>query len=242
MHLRKLQSPERSRSVRVPTDMKTIVAAIIAVGAAGSVHAQSPDAVMDRAVKAYSDMQSMRAEFRQTITNPLTGTNAVSRGVLLRKNPNLLSINFTDPKGDRIVADGKSLWVFLPSSAPGQVIKVAAKGNNAMAMLDPAGVFLSSPSTRYTITAAGTATVAGRKTNVVNLLPKKSNDTFTRAKVWVDASDYSIRQFEVVDANGLTRLVTITSLQPNASISRSAFSFTPPKGARVLDSSALSGM
>ncbi|HMA20040.1 MAG TPA: outer membrane lipoprotein chaperone LolA [Gemmatimonadaceae bacterium] len=222
--------------MRVPYYMKKLIAGIIAFGIAGSAQAQSPDAIMDRAVKAYADLSSVRAEFTQKITNPLTGTTASSQGVLVRKDPNLLSIKFTSPSGDRIVADGTSLWIYLPSSAPGQVIRTSASASNAMAMVDPGGVFLSSPSTRYTISAAGTATVGGRKTNVVNLVPKKPNGTFSRAKVWIDTSSDLIRQFEVVDANGLTRLVTITSLKPNASVASSEFRFVPPKNARVLDS------
>lgn len=216
--------------------MKKYIAGIVALGMAASAQAQSPGAIMDRAVKAYSDLRSVRAEFSQKITNPLTGTTASSRGVLVRKDPNLLSITFSDPKGDRIVSDGTSLWVYLPSTAPGQVIRTAASASNAMAMVDPGGVFLSSPSTRYSISGAGTAIVSGQKTNVVNLVPKKPNGTFSRAKVWIDADSDLIRQFEVVDANGLTRLVTITSLKPNASIASSEFRFTPPRNVRVLDS------
>jgi outer membrane lipoprotein-sorting protein len=86
------------------------------------------------------------------------------------------------------------------------------------------------------MSGAGTATIDGRKMNVVNLVPKKSNGMFTRATVWVDvASDY-IRQFEVTDANGLKRVVTITSIQPNASVAASEFRFTPSKNIRILDS------
>jgi outer membrane lipoprotein carrier protein len=222
--------------------MKSIIAAIIAVAFATGAQAQSPDAIMNRAVKAYADMHSVRASFTQTIMNPITGTNAVSKGTLLRKDPNLLSIEFSSPKGDRIVSDGTTLWVYLPSSAPNQVVKMSARSSGTMAMVDPAGSFLTSPSTRFAITSGGTATVSGQKTNVVNLVPKQSNDAFTRAKLWIDASDYSIRQFEVVDANGLMRTVTITSIQSNPAIGAAAFSFTPPRGVRVLDSSALSGM
>ncbi len=220
--------------------MKISVASIALLAASG-LHAQSPGTIMERAVASYSSMRTVRAEFQQKITNPLTGSSAVSRGVMLRRDPNLLSVNFSDPKGDRVVADGKSLWVYLPSSAPGQVIRMpSTKGSSAM--IDPGGLFLSSPSTRYVIEAAGTAIVGGRKTNVVTLVPKKSNDAFTRAKVWVDAADNSIRQFEVIDANGLTRLVTITTIKKNPEIARSEFVFTPPRNVRVIDSSSMSGM
>ena len=236
--LRARFAQERQRSERVPTEMNKVLIAIIALGAAGSANAQSPDIVMDRAVKAYSALTSVRAEFRQSITNPVTGTSSTSRGVLLRKDPNLLSINFTDPKGDRIVSDGQSLWIYLPSTAPGQVIKTSAKANNALAMVDPGGAFLSSPSTRFTMSGAGTATISGRKMHVVNLVPKKENGIFTRATVWVDAQSSLIRQFEVTDANGLKRVVTITAIQPNASVAASEFRFTPSKTVRILDSAS----
>lgn len=212
----------------------------VALAATGA-QAQSPTAVMDRAVKVYGDMKSVRAEFTQSISNPLTGTNAVSRGVLLRKDPKFLSINFSDPKGDRIVSDGSILWVYLPSSAPGQVIRATVKGNSSLAMVDPAGFILSSPSTQYTITGGGSAVLSGRKMNVINLVPKQSNGMFTRAKVWVDESSNMVRQFEVTDANGLSRLITITSMQPNAAVAASEFKFNPPRNVRVLDSSTLYG-
>lgn len=218
--------------------MIKILAAAAALAIAPVANAQSPEAVMDRAVKAYADLRSVRAEFQQSITNPITGTNLASRGVLLRKDPGFLSINFTQPRGDRIVSDGESLWIYLPSSAPGQAIKTSAKANSALAMVDPGGVFLSSPAERYTMSSGGTATIGGRKMNVVSLVPKKSNGIFARARVWVDASTSFIRQFEVVDANGLKRVVTITSIQPNASISAADFRFSPPKNVRVLDSAS----
>ena len=93
--------------MRVPYYMKKLIAGIIAFGIAGSAQAQSPDAIMDRAVKAYADLRSVRAEFTQKITNPLTGTTASSQGVLVRKDPNLLSIKFTSPSGDRIAASSR---------------------------------------------------------------------------------------------------------------------------------------
>ena len=73
---------------------------------------------MDRAVSNYASMKTMRAEFRQTITNPLTGTTSISRGEILRRQPNLMAINFTDPSGDRIVADGKAVWVRMDAPDP----------------------------------------------------------------------------------------------------------------------------
>jgi outer membrane lipoprotein carrier protein len=210
-------------------------AALLAVtlGAAPSAaRAQSADAVIDRAVAAYSLLNTMRAGFTQTLTNPLTGSTQTTSGTILRKKPNLLSITFDS--GDRVAADGSTLWVYLPSSTPGQVMRMPAKGASAGAM-DPAGEFLDSPRTRFTVTSSGTATLGGRPTHAVTLVPKRQNPNFTSAKVWIDDADSSIRQFDIETANGLKRHVVITSFTANPAISRASFRFVPPKGAKIVD-------
>jgi outer membrane lipoprotein carrier protein len=208
------------------------VAVAFATIPGAAARAQSADAVMDRAVAAYSHLSSMRAGFTQTLTNPLTGSTQTTSGVILRKKPNLLSIDFDS--GDRVAADGSSLWVYLPSSTPGQVMRMPAKGASADAM-DPAGEFLDSPRTRFTVASSGTATLGGRPTHAVTLVPKRANPNFTSAKVWIDDADSSIRQFDIETANGLKRHVVITSFTANPALSRASFRFVPPKGAKVID-------
>jgi outer membrane lipoprotein carrier protein len=204
-----------------------------------SARAQSADAIIDRAVAAYARLNSMRAEFTQTLTNPLTGNSQTTSGVILRKKPNLLSITFES--GDRVAADGSTLWVFLPSSVPGQVMRMPYTGSNA-STVDPAEQFLNAPRTRFTVTSSGTANVSGRATHAVTLVPKRANAGFTSAKVWIDDADSSIRQFDVESANGLKRHVVITSFTPNPELSKSTFRFAVPKGAKIVDQSQMSGV
>ncbi|HJQ53889.1 MAG TPA: outer membrane lipoprotein carrier protein LolA [Gemmatimonadaceae bacterium] len=197
-----------------------------------SARAQSADAIIDRAVAAYARLNSMRAEFRQTLTNPVTGNSQTTSGVILRKKPNLLSISFES--GDRVAADGSTLWVYLPSSVPGQVVKMPYTGANASAV-DPAEQFLNSPRSRFTVASGGEATVGGRSTHVITLTPKRANPNFASAKLWIDDSDSSIRQFDIETPSGLKRHVVITSFTPNPSLARTAFRFSVPKGARIVD-------
>ena len=204
-----------------------------------SARAQSADAIIDRAVAAYARLNSMRAEFTQTLTNPLTGNSQTTSGVILRKKPNLLSIAFES--GDRVAADGSTLWVFLPSSVPGQVMRMPYTGSNA-STVDPAEQFLNAPRTRFTVTSSGTANVSGRATHAVTLVPRRANAGFTSATVWIDDADSSIRQFDVESSNGLKRHVVITSFTPNPELSKSTFRFAVPKGAKIVDQSQMSGV
>ncbi len=211
--------------------------ALVALPVAAS--AQDAGTIIDRAVSAYARLNSMRAEFRQTLTNPLTGNSQTTTGVILRKKPNLLSIRFET--GDRVAADGSTLWVYLPSSLPGQVMRMPYTGSNA-STVDPAEQFLNAPRTRFTVTSSGAATVGGRATHAVTLVPKRANAPFTSAKLWIDDNDSSIRQFDVETANGLKRHVVITSFTPNPELSKSSFRFAVPKGAKVVNQSEMAGV
>ena len=210
------------------TYLATMLLTVLPVAA----RAQSADAIIDRAAAAYARLNSMRAEFRQTLTNPLTGNTQTTSGVILRRKPNLLSIDFES--GDRVAADGSTLWFYLPSSAPGQVIRMPYSGERTSAV-DPADQFLNSPRTRFTVSSAGSDALGGRATHAVTLVPKRPNSAFTSAKVWIDDNDSSIRQFDLETANGLKRHVVITSFTANPVLSRSSFRFSVPKGVKVVD-------
>jgi outer membrane lipoprotein carrier protein len=213
-----------------------ILSALTILAAPLAANAQSAETIIDRAAAAYSRLTSMRAEFRQTLTNPLTGTTQSTSGELIRRKPNLMSISFNN--GDRVAADGSTLWVYLPSSVPDQVIRVPYTGGNARSV-DPADQFLNAPRTRYTVTSAGSATVGGRATSILDLVPRRKNDAISRARVWIDTKDYTLRQFEVESANGLKRRVVITSFTSNPQLDRARFRFTPPRGAKVVDQNTI---
>lgn len=227
------------------------IAGVVAAATAASLIAATPaaaqqgkggdvDALLARAAAAYNAAKTAAATFEQTLTNPMTGTSAVSRGQFLRQQPDKFSFRFTDPAGDMIVADGASLWVYTPSSAPGQVIKLPLAEVGA-GSLDLGAQFFASPKERFTVGDGGSATVAGRPTRVLTLTPRKAGEMFAKATVWLDAADGTLRQFETVDGMGIKRRVVVRDLEVNVPVKAASFTFTPPKGVRVVDRAALTG-
>jgi len=200
----------------------------------------APDALLARVATAYRRARTVDITFEQTLTNPLTGNTSTARGELLRRQPNLLAIRFDAPASDRIVADGHSLWMYLPSSAPGQVMKMPAAAAGSLP-LDPMGQLLTSPTNRYRVEDGGVAMIGGQPARVLNLTPTTSPALFTRARLWVDERTAAVRQIEATEQSGLVRRITLLSLRTNVSLPRSAFRFTPPAGVRVVDRRALFG-
>jgi outer membrane lipoprotein carrier protein len=203
--------------------------------ATAPLSAQSPEATVQRAVKAYKGIETIRASFTQWQTNPLTGSEVQSRGEMQQRIPGRISIEFTEPAGDRIVANGRTVWLYLPSTTPGQVIRAHVAEGARANVPDVTSLFLDAPEKRYRMSDAGTATVAGHATHAVALVSIDSTIPFRKATVWVDDDDALIRQFQTTDANGLTRRITITKIEPNAKLDPNIFVFVPPKGARVID-------
>jgi outer membrane lipoprotein carrier protein len=199
------------------------------------VRAQAVDATIDRAVAAWAKVTTVRGSFEQTVSNSLTGSSATAHGEYTQERPSRLAIRFTAPDSGAIVSDGKAVWVFLPSSAPGQVVKRPATDRSA-SPIDLTGQFLDAPRTKYDITDAGTRTVDGHATRGLVLVPKKgATAPFTKATVWIDDDDSLIREFEATEQSGVTRHIHITTLRTNVPIDRSSFVFTIPKGVKVVD-------
>ena len=196
---------------------------------------QSVDQTIVRAQSAWAKVKTLRASFDQTIMNPITGSAMQSKGTMQQRKPNKLAIAFTQPAGDRIVADGKFVWVFLQSATPGQVIKLANTDVGA-ASTDLIGQFLGTSRSKYDAVDAGTEKVGGRTARALVLTAKPGQHLpFVRAKVWVDSADALIRQFESTDGMGITRKVKITAMAPNASVQADAFTFKVPNGVRVVE-------
>lgn len=196
---------------------------------------QSPaDKAIDAAVKSYASIRTAKATFEQTISNPLIGSTLKSKGEFEQSRPNRFAFRFTDPKGDVIICDGKFVWAYLPTSAPGRVNR-APCGGEGTAALDLIGEFFSNPTARYSIGDGGAAKVGDRNARIVLLTPKSKDAAFVRAKVWIDPTSGGLLQFEAVEQNGLTRVVRITNFSPNATVNARAFTFTVPKGVKVVD-------
>jgi outer membrane lipoprotein carrier protein len=215
--------------------------ASIIAGAAASLGAQRPETTLQRAIAAYANAETISVRFDQTVTNPLTDRTLTTSGELMRRRPNRLSISFSGTNPDRIVADGTNLWVYLPSSAPGQVIKVPTAVGESGMLIDPMGQILSAPVSNYNVTDAGTGVVSGEATHAITLTPKSRSALFTKATLWIDDTDGLVRQLESTESSGLVRKITVTRFRTNVTIPRSAFQFTPPPNVRIIDGSGMIG-
>jgi outer membrane lipoprotein carrier protein len=196
--------------------------------------AQDAQAIIGRAARVYRSLSSLQADFVQVIDNPMIDS-AESRGTLVQAGPAKLAMRFSDPKGEAIVVDGKHVWVYTPSTVPGQVVRMGvpsggpAYGYNLLAWL------LDRPAERYRPTYLQTERLSGRTTDVIELVPAVPDMPFTKAIIWLDRDNALPRRLEIHEHSGATRTLNLSNLRVNASLPQQTFAFKVPSGVRVVD-------
>jgi outer membrane lipoprotein carrier protein len=194
---------------------------------------QDAQAIIGRAARVYRSLTSLKADFVQVIDNPMIDS-AESKGTLVQAGPARLAMRFSDPPGEAIVIDGKHVWIYTPSTVPGQVIRTPAPsgpvyGYNLLAWL------LDRPAERYRASYLRSERVDGRTTDVIQLIPAVPDLPFTKAVVWLDRAQALPRRLEIHEESGATRTLTLSHIQVNQSLPNQTFAFKPPKGVRVVD-------
>lgn len=235
-----LRPSRRSSRLRSVLLVGAVVAAapltaMRAQGAPGGVAAVAVQAY-ERAAAAWRGTATLEARFEQRVVNALVGRSALSRGVFRQQRPNQVAITFTDPAGDQIIGDGRFLWVSLPSSTPGQVLKLPAGADGAV-VADLLSQLLDTPRRAFDLSGGDPAEVLGRRTRRVVLVPRQEGRVpFTRAVLWLDEDDPRPLRVQVQDPQGVERTITLLTWQAGVTLPADAFRFVPPKGARVVTS------
>ena len=196
---------------------------------------QDPGASLDRASATYQTIRTLSAEFTQIITNPLLGAPDTTRGKLYQMRPSHFAMRFTRPKGDRIVADGRHFWLYTPSTTPGQVIRTGIPSTGTTGGPNFIGQFVERPRERYRARYIRSDSVAGRATDLVELVPKTDDLPYSKAVVWIDRDDGLVRRIEIEETSGQRRTLVLAKLAVNRGVPGREFTFSPPAGLRVVD-------
>lgn len=208
----------------------TLAAAFLA-GAGGLAGQQSGLALLEAASDRHARLERICAEFVQVLDNPILGERRTSRGRLCQARPNLFRMDFSDPDGDAVVADGEWFWVYYRSLDSTQVLRLPL--DETRGGMDFFREFLSDPAERYEVTREGEETVGGRSTVRLGLAPRTRRG-LVGARLWVDPTTELIRQIEVTEDNGLTRLVTLGDLALDPALAPDHFRFVVPPGVDVV--------
>jgi outer membrane lipoprotein carrier protein len=197
---------------------------------------QDPLPILDRASASFDTVRTLQADFTQIVENPMLGDPDTTRGTLFQQRPSYFAMRFTEPKSDRIVADGHHLWLYTPSTTAGQVIRTGIPGPGTTGGgPNLIGQFVEHPREHYTARYVRGDSLPDGPVDVITLTPRSNDLAYSEATVWIARRDGWIRRIDIVETSGQRRTIILQNLTVNRAISSREFRFSPTHGVRVVD-------
>ncbi len=212
--------------------MKRLILSICALFFVSVLSAQSittASAYFKTISEYYASLQDYEVDFEITVEKK------ESAGVLSYKAPDLLRLDYSNPKDQVICFNGDLLTVYLPE-ASAVLMQQTSKENSAAANL-ATGQGLALMSRYYTVSyetgQAAEPLDEGSDEMVVKfiLTKKTASEAFRYIKLCVNESTKLIRRVEAVTSKGETFLFNFYDYRINTGISEQRFVYDAPSSA-----------
>lgn len=211
--------------------MALLVSGPLSNQASGQTTAPDALAVLESAAERFAAMSGFCARFDQEVRNDILRQNTRSHGELCQARPDRFAMHFADPAGDLVIADGRDIWIYFPSTDPGQAFRTSMAASEGR--FDLHREFLSEPGERYAPTLEGREAVGGIETHRIALEPLRPSP-YLRARIWVGTGDPLIHRVEITEDDGLVRILDLSDMRLNPDIPADRFRFDPPDGVQVI--------
>ncbi|MEJ5990717.1 outer membrane lipoprotein chaperone LolA [Ramlibacter sp. PS3R-8] len=173
-----------------------------------------------------------RADFTQVITAPSKDGQAArtktSSGTFEFQRPNRFRFEYRKPFEQSIVADGQTLWLHDKD-----LNQVSQRKQASVLGSTPAALIASSPDLEALKREFEFQALPDRDgLQWVQATPKQKEGQLTSMKVGFRGDQ--LAALDIQDSFGQRSVLTFANLQVNGAVNTAAFTFTPPKGADVV--------
>lgn len=168
--------------------------------------------------------QSFSADFQQTVTQS-SGKHQEGSGTVAILRPGRFDWHYVKPYEQRVVADGKQLWVYDPD-----LKQVTVKRQDQALGDSPAALLAGSNELDKRYQLSDLPSKDG--IDWVEATPKNTDSGFSKVRIgFKDAKPVAM---ELSDNFGQHTSIRFNNLAKNPKLDASQFNFTPPKGADVV--------
>ncbi len=200
------------------------------------IPARADDGIAVTIRDRYASLDTFQAEFTQFLTHRESGSKEQREGTLVFKKPLLISWQTKKPVEEKLIINNKEIWDYITDEGIAyRYPKDLVNDSRSLIQIVTGQALLSQD---FDVKQAGTE----GKLVILQLYPKEPVPTLVEARLYVDPEKGYIQRAVITDFYGNENDVRFTSFIPNASVSSSVFSFTPPKGVEVEDRTERAGV
>lgn len=207
--------------------IKKLFAIFVTVLSTLTLNVQAQDAkaktILDKVSAKFKGYNSVKANFTLNISDAKGKSKGAKSGTFLLKG-NKYRVNMQE---QQIICDAKSIWTYLVDNKEVQITTFNANAQG----ISPAKLFSGSYNKDYSSTYAGEKTVAGKKVDVIDMIP--NNKSFKKLVLYVDKATATITGGIMHDKNGGTYGYSISGITPNAKVADTDFTWDSKKNPSV---------
>ncbi len=179
--------------------------------------------------KKYEDMQSLQAEFTQTLTHKESGSVDEKAGTLVFKKPLLVRWEVLPPKEELLLVTKDVIWnVFVDENVAYKYPLSLAQDNQSIVQVITGQAKLSRD---FIVKNLGT----DKDLVKLHLLPYEPVQSLVEAYLWINPKTYLIHQVQIFDFYGNTNEIIFKNHLVDAKIKESTFVFSLPSGMDLED-------
>lgn len=183
--------------------------------------------IVKKVKQKYESLESLKADFEQVYNWVLAGETQTLKGTIFLKSGNKYRI---ETEGQIIVTDGKTVWTYSETNQQVIIDLLSKSGENPL----PKDL-LFRYSEEYIPHLAAEEKLDGKKTYILNLVPKDKEAFIKSMKIWVDASSWLTVKIEQVDINDNINTYHVRNIEQNIQLDTSLFTLKIPPDTEVVD-------
>ncbi len=191
----------------------------------------SVEAVVAGVKATYSNVQSIRADFTQTVKNVAMGAEMHQRGKISLERPRKMRVEVGVPMESVVVSDGKTLWVYSVASKSVTETPELGSGGDIAALLDD----LSKIDELFSVKLVEDK--PPKATQTVTLAPFKAG-VFKSLQLSLARQKFTLTELVMIDQFDTVTSMSFTNMRLNQDVPDSDFTFTAPAGVQVIKSGA----
>ncbi|HEY0682108.1 MAG TPA: outer membrane lipoprotein chaperone LolA [Steroidobacter sp.] len=170
-------------------------------------------------------LQSLQAQFRQTLTDRNGLKVEEASGTLAIRRPDRFRWDYRDPNEQVIVADGSRIWLY-----DADLEQVTVRKLDDTLSATPAMLLSGQGNLQDNFTVTQTSEENG--VSWVRMEPKRDDTDFKWVRLGFSGA--ALRFMQLADKLGQTTSLEFTQLERNPALDPSRFTFTVPPGADVI--------
>lgn len=181
----------------------------------------------------FGKLESYTANFKIIITK--AGKTTVQSGIIKSKNPNYLLVEFHSPRGQKIISNGKMMWIYIPSM--NVVAEQDLKEDRGTVFSSGTKSGLQRLFSKYHYKFASKdqpiTDKNGKKYYTLNLIQKESRSGYRTMDLWIN-EDFIIEKAVGTTSSNKKVIIEFSKIDLTKNYQKGMFKFDIPSNARVV--------